>query len=498
MTTTKVTGFSVTYGDSDSDVIIATSELTLVYDDAHASFAYSLTGESDPENSDVHYADIDADVDSAKLNGREIAETEGIEAAVLDIVWGKTMASTVLILIEDDTTHVFLLSGDPIEITTAQDWLDFDADIDMITVASGAYAPGMPIAWADFDNAQTSAVNEITGTKGDDDFTTTANDDSIFGDDGNDRFRSDAGDDIYDGGSGNGDLVDYSADPSGVIASLSSGTATDGYGDSDTLIHIEALNGSHYGDDFTGRSGADSFDGNAGDDILRGYNGKDDLRGGEGNDTIEGGKSADHLSGDDGADTILGGKGEDVIWGGQGQDDLNGGSAADYIDGGAGADTMAGGKGYDTLDGGDGGDDMSGGQGVDWLYGGNGNDLLNGGGNYDQLDGGAGDDTLLGGNGDDRLHGGDGDDILRGGGGEDTFVFGGNFGHDIVEDFNAGKQWEFIDFFSLDSITSFSDLTANHLSENTDGDAMITDANGNTITLLGVSISKLSADDFLF
>ena len=498
MTTTTVTGFSVTYGETDSDITIASSDLKLVYDDDHASFTYSLTGETDPENSAVQYADIDADVESATLNGTEIADTESVEAAVLDIVWGDNKASTVLILVQGDTTHVFLLSGDPLEITTAQDWIDFDDNLDTIAVASGAYAPGQPIAWSDFANAETSAYNEITGTTGDDDFTTTSTDDSVFGDDGIDWFRSDAGNDIYDGGSGNGDLVDYSDDPSGVTANLNKGIATDGYGDKDTLIHIEALNGSAYDDDFTGRSGADIFEGNAGNDLLRGYNGKDDLRGGAGNDTIEGAKSADMLSGDDGDDTITGGQGEDTIWGGNGQDNLNGGSAGDYLDGGSDADTLLGGKGADTLDGGDGDDELNGGQGTDWLDGGAGDDVLNGGGNYDYLAGSEGDDTLLGGNGDDQLNGGEDDDVLRGGGGEDTFIFGANFGHDIIEDFNVSKQWEFIDFFSVSSITSWSDLSANHLSENADGDAVITDAKGNTITLLNVSMSDLSADDFLF
>lgn len=54
-----------------------------------------------------------------------------------------------------------------------------------------------------------------------------------------------------------------------------------------------------------------------------------------------------------------------------------------------------------------------------------GNDTLNGGSGYDSLDAGSGNDVL---------NGGTGDDLLLGGAGDDTYLFEGNFGHDVIID----------------------------------------------------------------
>ncbi|WP_042141868.1 immunoglobulin-like domain-containing protein, partial [Pseudomonas parafulva] len=78
--------------------------------------------------------------------------------------------------------------------------------------------------------------------------------------------------------------------------------------------------------------------------------------------------------------------------------------------------------------------------GNDILSGGNGNDILFGQGGNDTLDGGKGNDILLGGSGNDILIGGPGDDILIGGSGADTFVWkAGDYGNDVIKDFNKGE-----------------------------------------------------------
>ncbi len=123
-----------------------------------------------------------------------------------------------------------------------------------------------------------------TGTSGDDSLTGTDGDDTIYGLAGNDTLDGGAGDDSLIGGSGadrfvggagndtmNGsdelddypaNEVDYRADPSAVTVSIhydysngsesyAGSTATDGWGDTDTLDYISAILGSGYNDDLT-------------------------------------------------------------------------------------------------------------------------------------------------------------------------------------------------------------------------------------------------------
>ena len=63
-------------------------------------------------------------------------------------------------------------------------------------------------------------------------------------------------DNILDGTHGAFDLVDYSFAPAGVNVNLALGSATDGGGGTDTLINIEGVNGSMFGDTLIG----DAFD----------------------------------------------------------------------------------------------------------------------------------------------------------------------------------------------------------------------------------------------
>lgn len=83
-----------------------------------------------------------------------------------------------------------------------------------------------------------------------------------------------------------------------------------------------------------------------------------------------------------------------------------------------------------------------------------GNDAIDGLGGADRLDGGRGDDRISGGAGDDLLSGWDGSQTYEGGPGDDfmkdlayptleendTYVFAGRFGHDVIDDGSAGKD----------------------------------------------------------
>ena len=101
--------------------------------------------------------------------------------------------------------------------------------------------------------------------------------------------------------------------------------------------------------------------------------------------------------------------------------------------------------------------------GDDIIYGGDGNDILYGGAGNDKLYGGAGDDILIGGKGNDTLYGGEG---------HDTFKWQqGDYGKDVIKDFNIHEDK--IDLTELlEGIKgNFSDFV--NVSDN-GGDAIIT------------------------
>ncbi|ATZ68340.1 calcium-binding protein [Acinetobacter haemolyticus] len=109
----------------------------------------------------------------------------------------------------------------------------------------------------------------------------------------------------------------------------------------------------------------------------------------------------------------------------------------DILNGGQGKDLVYGNKGNDQLFGLGGNDELYGGEGNDILDGGEGRDVLYGDSGDDHLEGGTDNDLLYGGMGNDILIGGTGADQLDGGTGNDTYIFGLNFGHDIINNFDS-------------------------------------------------------------
>ena len=119
------------------------------------------------------------------------------------------------------------------------------------------------------------------------------------------------------------------------------------------------------------------------------------------------------------------------------------------------------------------------------------NDTLIGDDNDNYLNGNTGDDIVDGGNGNDLLNGGwIGNDTITGGAGADIFDFDWDWGNDTVTDFEDG-----LDMIDLsDTNLIFTDLTI--VQNNTD--VIITDPNGNSITLENALVSNITADDFIF
>lgn len=71
------------------------------------------------------------------------------------------------------------------------------------------------------------------------------------------------------------------------------------------------------------------------------------------------------------------------------------------------------------------------------------------------------------------------------------FVFSGNFGRDVVEDFEIGGTSDRIDLSELTEIADYSVLISHHVLDMGDHVAIL-DAMGNSVTLNDVRLSDLS------
>ncbi|HEX2543717.1 MAG TPA: calcium-binding protein [Ramlibacter sp.] len=196
------------------------------------------------------------------------------------------------------------------------------------------------------------------------------------------------------------------------------------------------------------------------------------------------------------ADSYTGGAGNDIINGVAGSDTLYGGAGDDRIDGGASGDKLYGGEGNDYVFGDIGRDRIEGNDGHDTLVAGGDNDWVFGGEGADWLQGDAGDDQLTGGGGDDFLVGGTGIDTLVGNAGADTFFFDAGSGQDRLEFFwvSHDDKIQIRSNVNGSGILTAQDAYA-HTTDTADG-AMIDLGGGNTVVLVGVQASAISAAVF--
>ncbi|WP_374435243.1 calcium-binding protein [Inhella sp.] len=109
--------------------------------------------------------------------------------------------------------------------------------------------------------------------------------DHITGGAGNDRLEGNGGDDFIDGKDGADSVAYYSA-AGAVVVNLSAGTASGGLGN-DTLLNIEGVVGSVFGDTLTGSSANNLLDGADGNDRFFSTAGDDVLLGGLGLDRVD-------------------------------------------------------------------------------------------------------------------------------------------------------------------------------------------------------------------
>ena len=336
--------------------------------------------------------------------------------------------------------------------------------------------------------------------------------DTLKGFAGNDLLMGEAGNDLIDGES-DIDTVSYGNSPSGVVVNIdeassyknssfftdlepsfeiNNGTASDGFGTTDTLRNLENIIGSGFNDILISNSQNNNIQALAGNDLLLGNAGNDSVDGGTGIDTVSyrrdpgsvnvnlvqneardgfggvdqiynvenvvGSAFDDRITGDaqantievgDGNDYVAAGAGNDRIFGENGNDTIFGEGDDDYLVGGSGngwpSDILNGGSGNDTASyitaktsvaaslaekTGWGGD-AAGDQfiSIENLEGSYFNDLLIGDDGANILSGLSGNDQLYGRLGDDTLDGGEGNNNLDAGEGNNTIKAGsGNDG----------------------------------------------------------------------
>ena len=300
---------------------------------------------------------------------------------------------------------------------------------------------------------------------------------------------------IYDG---NGiDTLDLSGSSANQVISLIEGSFSDVMGFTGTVsIAIGAKI-----ENAVGGSGHDEIIGNALNNKLDGKEGNDSFRGGDGNDSIGAGNGADTIYADDGFDLVGAGGGNDLVYGGLGFDNLRGGSGNDSIYGGNGNDSIYGNAGDDFIDAGAGFDFVNevDNAGRDTIHGGFGNDTIFSGRGDDSVRGDDGNDHIFGGRGRDIIEGGRGNDYLYGEGHGDTFIFEDDHGHDTIFGFEYFLSGEQIDLSDVSGINTLNDvLGAGGAATQTSAGVVITTGANSSITLNGLDLNQLNADDFLF
>ena len=270
--------------------------------------------------------------------------------------------------------------------------------------------------------------------------------DTLLGSDRSDyteAFSGLAGNDSMDGRGGI-DIARYDAAPAAVTVRLDLGTASDGYGSTDTLVNIEGAIGSAFNDQLTGSNAEfERFYGLAGNDTINGGGGIDRieyvLSPAGINVTLGGASNGTASDGHGGTDTLIG---IEQVRGSPFADVLTGSNIAslEYFEGSAGNDTINGNGGADQADYyyarstgavvdlalGSASNDGFGNTDTllniehlrgsalygDSLRGDSGNNSLDGAGGNDSLFGADGNDTLIAGTGIDTVDGGLGNDNL--------------------------------------------------------------------------------------
>ena len=285
-----------------------------------------------------------------------------------------------------------------------------------------------------------NVANVVAGGDGHDDVRGGAGNDEVRGGSGDDLLYGNAGDDLLDGGEGSDRVGYFSGATAGVTVNLNlQGVAQDTGQGWDTLIGIENVSGTQFGDTLIGDDNDNWLWGSAStispgnivttnNDNLSGGGGNDLMIVGIGNHVVDGGTGIDTFrfnengAPENGITLSLALQGSAQAsgngdWTLTNIENLSGSIGNDSLTGDSNANLLAGDLGNDSLIGGAGNDTLYGDGQISWDGHGTGRSgpittYVDATGNY--VGGIAGNDSL---------EGGLGNDILDGGGGVDTATY---------------------------------------------------------------------------
>lgn len=443
---------------------------------------------------------------SATTNGTSVKAGDGA-----DTLQGGAGNDTLL----GETGNDSISSGagdDFIEAGTGDDYVFAGTGND--TVLGGSGEDQIALASGDNRGEGGDGNDTLSAEGGDDTLYGGAHNDLIFGGAGNDLISGGDGNDIINAGDGV-DTIDGGADADTFVIQNAMGTNTLTGGETgvdndsiDLLNHTGSPAWVVYGANESGTitaagSGTTSFSEiealslTQGDDWVdasitnQGVN----VAGNGGNDSLTGGSGADTLAGGDGDDTftLLNGFGNDSITGGEtaetAGDTLSLDQATVDVVLNIGAGTLEDGTGavaqFSQIE------TFVLGSGYDQVIGSAGNDVV---------DTGAGSDTVTGGAGNDSFALGAGDGVT------DVVVFGDGDGADIIAQFeapilNGDGTYTGQDVLDVGNLT---DATGNPVdtndvtvSDDGNGNAVLTFPNGETITLIGIDPATIDSPEAL-
>ena len=258
-------------------------------------------------------------------------------------------------------------------------------------------------------NDRFTNIENIAGSKFDDEIIGDDKNNKLFGEDGDDKIHGGDGNDIIEGGAGadqidggeGKDTIAFQKSEDGVSVDLENGIGKEGDAKGDTYENIENIIGSKFNDVLVGDKK---------DNVIDGSSGDDEIYGGEGNDILIGGDGADFLDGGIGIDTVAYLSSKEAVEvdltkkegkGGDAEGDkyesierVIGSKFADKIIGGKYQDILEGNEGDDEIHGKGGDDIISGGEGNNKLYGEEGNDKFHLEYGNNEVEGGTGLDTI--------------------------------------------------------------------------------------------------------
>lgn len=161
---------------------------------------------------------------------------------------------------------------------TGNDTVDYGREDSIIGVTANLADSSKNLGWAKSDTFQ--SIENLIGT---------ALDDTLVGNDRTNILMGGGGADVIDGGGGI-DLASYANSTASIVFDLSDPTRNEGDVLADTLISIEGVFGTDFGDELSG---------DAGNNIIYGAFGDDIIDGGGGTDTLWGDSKAVGVVGDD-------------------------------------------------------------------------------------------------------------------------------------------------------------------------------------------------------